>query len=103
MTESNDENLVEFFLTPSFNEIIKPHGGGELVQQVITNISFDEIQNISSLSIDEKIVSDVIQISEGVYTPLTRFMNMDQINSVLEHNKLLTGECWTLPIILQVN
>ena len=42
--------------------------------------------------IDEKNISDVIQIAEGTYSPITSFMNISEIDSVLTNNKLLNGE-----------
>ncbi len=82
--------------------IIKPHGKGELVQQNISNIDYYTIKNLPSLKINDKTISDVIQISEGVYTPLTGFMCMKDIESFLSNNKLLTDDSWPLPIILQI-
>ena len=91
---------VDYLLSLSMDGIIKPHGDGDLVQQIISEI--DEIDKLHSLKLDEKNISDVIQICEGVYTPINGFMNIDEIKSVLLNNELLTGEKWTLPIILQV-
>jgi len=93
---------VDYLLSLSMDGIIRPHGGGELVQQNISKIDFKKIKSLPSLKIDEKTISDIVQISEGVYSPLTGFMNTEEINSVLSDYKLLTGETWTLPIILQI-
>ena len=97
----NNQSL-EYLLSLSMDGIIKPHGGGELVQQIISNIDSYEINNLPCLKINEKAISDVVQFSEGVYTPLTGFMCIKEIESVLSNNRLLTDENWTLPIVLQV-
>ena len=93
---------VDYLLSLSMDGIIKPHGKGELVQQSISNIDYYTIKNLPSLKINDKTISDVIQISEGVYTPLTGFMCIKEIESVLSNNKLLTDDSWTLPIVLQI-
>ena len=51
----------------------------------------------------EKIESDVIQIANGTYSPVNRFMNSEEVNSVLNENCLLNKVTWTLPILLQVD
>ena len=93
---------VDYLLSLSMDGVIKPHGGDELVQQNILNNDSNEINNLPSLKVNEKIISDVVHICEGVYTPINGFMSIEEIKSVLSNNKLLTGESWTLPIILQV-
>ena len=98
---SNNQS-VNYLLSLSMDGVIKPHGGGELVQQIIPTIDSFSINELPSLGLNEKTISDVVQISEGVYSPLTGFMNIEEINSVLSDNKLLTGETWALPIILQL-
>ena len=103
LDNSVKDQAIEYLLSLSMDGIIKPHGSNELINQVIYDIPNNEIKDYPNLLIDEKYISDVIQICEGVYTPLTGFMNKRQIDSVLTKNKLLSGECWTLPIILQVD
>lgn len=93
---------VDYLLSLSMDGIVKPHGDGELVQQSIPIVDSKTLKNLPSLEINEKTISDVVQISEGVYSPLTGFMGIEEINSVLSKNKLLTSENWTLPIILQI-
>jgi len=93
---------VKYLLSLSMDGIIKPHGGGELVQESISEMDSYDIKNLPSLKINEKTISDVVQISEGVYTPVTGFMCIKEIESVLSNNRLLTDVSWTLPIVLQL-
>ncbi|MBT6113954.1 MAG: hypothetical protein HOH03_10125 [Candidatus Marinimicrobia bacterium] len=93
---------VNYLLSLSMDGIIKPHGKGELVHQSIPKVDDYTIKNLPSLKINDKTISDVIQISEGVYTPVSGFMSKKEIESVLSNNKLLTDDSWTLPIILQI-
>tara|TARA_Y100001970_G_scaffold15871_1_gene17874 strand:+ start:58646 stop:60880 length:2235 start_codon:yes stop_codon:yes gene_type:complete len=94
---------LEYLLSLSMDGIIKPHGENELVNQVIYEVDQNEIDDYPMLQINEKNISDVIQICEGVYTPLREFMDIQQIDSVLSKNKLLSGSPWTMPIIFQVS
>jgi len=60
-------------------------------------------EQIETLEIDENTFLDVIQIAQGVYAPLKGFMNLDDLEDVLNDYKLSDGHVWTLPIILQIN
>ena len=60
-------------------------------------------EQIETLEIDENTFLDVIQIAQGVYAPLNGFMNLDDLEGVLNDYKLSDGHVWTLPIILQIN
>ena len=93
---------VDYLLSLPTDGIIKPHGKCELINQVVSNIDISSKKHLPCLKINNKVISDVVQISEGVYTPLNGFMSIEEIESVLVNNKLLTGEDWTLPVILQV-
>jgi ATP sulfurylase len=46
---------------------------------------------------------DVEQIAIGTFSPITGFMNKDEIDSVLQDYKLLNNVVWPLPIFLQIN
>ena len=98
----NDQPL-KYLLSLSMDGIIKPHGGNELVNQVIYDNPKNGIKDYPKLLINENNISDVIQICEGVYTPLTEFMDLEQINSVLTQDELIKGPSWTMPIILQID
>ena len=44
--------------------------------------------------------SDIKQILFGTFSPLDRFMNFEEINSVLDKIDLFKGALWTMPIVL---
>ena len=92
----NYEELFNFN-SPLLNE---PHGG-KLIQQ-FSSFSEQEIRHLPFVYIDEKSITDVLQICEGTYSPVNRFMCVDEIKSVLETNSLRDGLAWTLPILLQI-
>mgnify|MGYP006107578575 CR=1 FL=1 len=87
-------------LNPTSDNIISPHGK-KLVQQTITDsIDFSDVPIIK---INQKIESDVIQIANGTYSPLDRFMGIDEINLVNNDFKLRSGDTWPIPIIFQLD
>ena len=60
-------------------------------------------EQVETLEIDENTFLDVIQIAQGVYAPLNGFMNLADLEGVLNNYKLSDNQVWTLPIILQIN
>ena len=44
----------------------------------------------------------LIQIATGTYSPVKRFMDLNEMNCVLNKNILANGTSWTLPIIFQI-
>lgn len=95
------KDSVDYLLSDSIGNLIRPHGGS-LIQQFenIKNINFDDYIEIS---VDEKVESDIIQICEGTYSPLTQFMDVESVESVLNNNCLENGSVWPIPIIFQIN
>tara|TARA_B100000963_G_C22640807_1_gene680403 strand:- start:10281 stop:12464 length:2184 start_codon:yes stop_codon:yes gene_type:complete len=82
--------------------IIEPHGK-TLINNYKDHSFLEELNNPQSLYIDEKTISDVFQICNGVYSPLDKFMDIAEIKSVIEKNKLKNGISWTLPILFQIH
>ena len=93
---------LEYLLNPPMDNLIAPHGG-HLVQQLTPIEKNIEINDLPALTVNEKIESDIIQITNGTYSPLDRFMNYDELQSVLDNNQMRDGTVWTLPILLQLN
>lgn len=92
---------INYLSDPIGGGIISPHGGA-LVNQILTSIELPDVKSIASFTVNERVESDIIQIARGVYSPLDRFMDLDEVQSVLEKNELLDGIVWPLPIILQL-
>jgi|TARA_Y100000294_G_scaffold158168_1_gene160268 pyruvate kinase len=92
---------LEYLVKPSTGNIISPHGG-QLVQQVIP---FEKIMinNLPSITVNKRVESDIIQISNGTYSPLDRFMDKEELDSVLDKNELLDETVWSMPILFQLN
>lgn len=82
--------------------LIEPHGG-KLINCIDLNYDSVKLKKLKSLTISKDTVVDIEQIATGVYSPVDSFMNQEEIDSVLDNNKLLNGHTWTLPIALQLN
>ncbi len=82
--------------------LIEPHGG-ELVQQHLWGFDKSRLKDIPLLDVSDEILSDIVQIAEGTYSPVSGFMSRDTLESVLERYQLSSGVSWTLPILLQVS
>jgi len=80
----------------------RPHGG-ELVYQVIEPNDDLNIKDYKTLNVDLPTLMDAEQIAIGTFSPLTGFMNKEEIESVLDHYKLTNGIVWPLPVFCQIN
>lgn len=81
--------------------LIEPHGG-VLVQNFLNSDKINSLKNYPKIDVDDRILSDVIQIAEGTYSPIRGFMNYKELISVLDHYKLPSGVVWTMPLLLQL-
>ena len=84
-----------------FPNTIMPHGQNTAVSQLGSHKSDRSMTDYPSMQISPAVVRDIEQIDSGVYSPLSGFMNRDDIHSVLDHNTLSDRTIWTLPIVLQ--
>ena len=82
------------------NNIVPPHGGRLINMYLSDDVDLDS-SNCPAININGKVKSDVVQIANGVYSPLDRFMNLEELSLVLNENRLLDGSEWTMPIIFQ--
>jgi len=82
------------------NNLIEPHGG-VLVQNHIQESQIKNIKKLPKATVPQTAVLDVIQIAEGVYSPLEGFMTYQELLSVLDNYRLPNGVAWTMPILLQ--
>jgi len=94
----NYKNLEKLFSLTS-GRVIDPHGG-DLIQQ-FSNDPFDD--SIQSIRVHEQIFMDAYQISNGTFSPINGFMNLEEIHSVLNENIIGNDITWTLPILFQAD
>ena len=83
------------------HDLIEPHGG-KLVQNFIHKKDIKNFAKLPKLKLSDNLLLDVVQISEGLYSPLEGFMDYKQLVSVLDNYKLTNNVVWTLPILLQL-
>ncbi len=85
--------------------MINPHGG-ELIDRNMEGPARERLavdpQDIPVFDIDNDIASDLQNIADGNYSPLTGFMTRNDYDNVLEHMRLENDVPWTIPIILPV-
>ena len=98
----NVEQLLErkSFLLPAM------HGSGDkktIVNNDSTQNFPNDIDKLDFLEIDECTYLDVLQIAQDVYSPLKGFMGKNDLMEVLDNYRLVDGNIWTLPIILQID
>ena len=93
---------LNYLLAPPSGNIISPHGG-HLIQQFIPNKKEFINKELPIISVNQKIESDIIQITNGTYSPLDRFMNQDELNLVTEKSQLRDGTVWPMPILFQLD
>jgi len=81
--------------------LVEPHGGFLVNRE--RELDRPDVQNLRTLQLRDTDLMDCIQIANGAYSPLIGFMGSKQLESVLNKNRLLSGQVWTMPIVLQVH
>ncbi len=86
--------------------MIEPHGGVLKESFLSDSQSLEyqkELTNLKKINLDESEASDLALLANGAYSPLTGFLNSRDYHSILEKNRLASGEVWTIPIVLSVD
>lgn len=94
-------NDREFLFDYNDHSLVTPHGGRLISQHFTSDI--EQLKTMRSLTVSEDILSDVLQICEGTYSPIDGFMDMNALTNVLLKNQYTDGSIWTLPILMQVS
>ncbi|MFZ2054159.1 MAG: sulfate adenylyltransferase, partial [Candidatus Aminicenantales bacterium] len=83
--------------------MIHPHGG-RLIDRVLwgdrRKEALERIKTLPTLKITDESVSDVENISTGVFSPLEGFMGKADFRNVLNEMRLQNDLPWTIPIVL---
>lgn len=86
--------------------MIEPHGG-ELVDRVVGNEHAEQLRSEASgqLAIHLNVggYQDLINLSNGRYSPLKGFMTRNDLLKVVHDMTLEDGTVWPLPIILDIS
>ena len=78
--KTESKSSVDFLTMPPTGRIIEPHGG-KLINQYCT---IKDSSKMASLAISDELSTDVINICNGTFSPISKFMNLDEINSVFK-------------------
>lgn len=76
----------------------KPHGG-RLINRLVKKESSD-VEELPKLEINTDLSEDVLNISNGVFSPLEGFLYGDDLESVVKEKRLADDTPWTIPILL---
>ena len=93
---------IQFILSSPNSNIIPPHGG-KIIENEKVELSEYELNSLPVIEVDERIVSDIILLSNGTYSPVNKFMNNDEIKMVLNNNLVNDDIVWTMPILFQID
>jgi pyruvate kinase len=100
--QSNGFDGSQYYPPDAVSLLIEPHGG-RLVHREAAPADLNNIDRLPRLVIPARELMDCEQFGFGTYSPLTGFMTLESLESVLDTYRLPSGEVWTLPILLQVN
>lgn len=95
------DDVAGYYPEEAVSLLVAPHGG-RLVHREAGPGDVDDLSALPSLAVERTDLMDCEQVGYGTYSPLTGFMNQEQLTSVLANYRLPDGEVWTLPILLQL-
>jgi sulfate adenylyltransferase len=76
----------------------KPHGG-KLINRFVKKESSD-VAELPKIEINTDLSEDVLNISNGVFSPLDGFLYDNDLESVVKEKRLADDTPWTIPILL---
>lgn len=96
--ESKDFLLKSF----SFSNLALPHGG-KLVDRIINAPAPEYLEKLPRIRLNQNQLMDTEQIALGTFSPLEGFLVRDDLESVLNGNRLTSGVIWPIPVLLDVS
>lgn len=85
---------------------IAPHGGklvNRFLQGEALSAALGRAASLPSIQVDTYAAFDIDCIAKGIFSPLTGFMNEEQVRSVIDTMHIRKGIPWTIPIMLSVS
>ena len=79
----------------------KPHGG-KLVNRLIKKKPSDT-NGLSEFEINTNLSEDILNIANGVFSPLEGFLCNNDLENVITEKRLADDTPWTIPILLDFN
>jgi sulfate adenylyltransferase len=88
------------------SELIRPHGG-KLVNRMLEERErekwLEKAEQMPSVRLNARQLSDVELIAIGAFSPLTGFMGRKDYQNVVDSQRLENGLPWTIPVTLAVS
>lgn len=78
--------------------MIRPHGG-QLVNRHIKKKNID-VKDYPKFDISTNISEDILNIANGIFSPLTGFLCKNDLTNILKEKRLENDTPWTIPILL---
>lgn len=79
----------------------RPHGGKLISRHAKkTPAGIDELPK---LEINTNIAEDIINIANGVFSPLTGFFSHNDLDAVVKHKRLSSDIPWTIPVLFDID
>ena len=79
----------------------KPHGG-KLINRKI-NKELLNIKGLSEFEINTNLAEDVLNIANGVFSPLEGFLCKNDLENVIKDKRLADDTPWVIPILLDLD
>jgi len=81
--------------------MIKPYGSNDLVNHIVTEDKLRELESSKNpkLILSALDIVDCYRIADGSLTPINRFMDLDELKSILSTNKLRSGHYFPIPFL----
>ena len=79
----------------------KPHGGKLINRSIKKEVS--ETTDFPKLEININLSEDIINISNGVFSPLEGFLHNNDLENILNEKRLTDDTPWTIPVLLDFN
>jgi sulfate adenylyltransferase len=81
--------------------MVLPHGG-KLITRVLKK-DLSDTSDMVKLEINTNLAEDVINITQGIFSPLEGFLCSDDLENVLKQKRLESDTPWTIPILLDID
>ena len=86
--------------------MITPHGG-KLINRIMTDNDKEKIINeknsLFGIEVNKQRATEIENIATGVYSPLEGFLVQNDLENVMNSQRLSNDLAWTIPIILDIN
>jgi len=86
--------------------MIQPHGG-KLVERILKGDqkkdALESSKGWPKIKLNAESVSDIENITSGVYSPLEGFVGEKEFHSILNNSRLTNDLPWTIPIVLDAS